>query len=185
MGYKSALRSLAAAQRRSEREARRRQREFERKEKQIAKMEALERARFEVEQYENYVEVITSIHKDCGEEWCWDIINKSPEIRRPQEDWFTTHSEKAEEALEAYSPSRRDRLLRRTESRKEELSKAVEKAYERDHAEFQEALDMYNVKHREWVELTKLSEGILENDPEAFTFALNLLNPINVYDYLF
>ena len=56
MGYKSVLRSVAAAQRRSEREARRRQREFARKQKQVAKMQELERARFEVEQYENYIE---------------------------------------------------------------------------------------------------------------------------------
>ncbi len=179
MGYKSVLRSVAAAQRRSEREARRRQSEFARKQKQVAKMQELERARFEVEQYENYIEVITSIHRDCGEKWHWDVINKRPDPRRPEEESFKTHTGAAKIALEAYSPSRTDRILRRVDAQREELSQALKKAPERDRQEYQKALDEYMVKHREWVELQKLSNGILENDPEAYAFALELLNPFS------
>lgn len=67
MGWKGTLRSLAAAQRRAEREAKRRQRELERQRKQLEKMEELELAAYEVQTFENYVDLLQSVHKECSE----------------------------------------------------------------------------------------------------------------------
>lgn len=61
MGYKSYLRSAAAASRRREREAVCRQRELERQRKR-AKMDEAVRAQFEVQDYENQIE---RYHNTC------------------------------------------------------------------------------------------------------------------------
>lgn len=177
MGYKGFLRSVSAEVKRQEREAKRRQRELDKQRQQMAKMEHLELARFEVEQYENSIDVITSVHKDCGEEWNWEAIRRQTEPRKPHQDWFTKHEERAQKEKEEYSPGRRDRLLQPVDSQMEELSKAVILAREQDQGEYTDAVSNYQQEHREWVELQKLSESILNGDPEAFTFAIELLNP--------
>src|SRR5687767_11930022 len=67
----STLRSHQRADRRRQREAQKRFREFERQAKEQAKLSALAQARFEVERYENQLEVLLSVHKEQGETWNW------------------------------------------------------------------------------------------------------------------
>lgn len=62
MGYKSALRSLGAMARRAERDSIRRHNELARQRKQYEKMAELEMAAFEVAEYENQIEQLTTIH---------------------------------------------------------------------------------------------------------------------------
>jgi len=57
MGWRGYLRSAAAAHRQVQREALREQRELERQHRYLEKMEELERAAFEVQEYENYIKV--------------------------------------------------------------------------------------------------------------------------------
>lgn len=177
MGYKGVLRTIAAESRRQEREARRRQRELERRQKQIAKMQELERAQYEVDKLENYIEVITSIHKECGDHCDWEIIQQRPEPKEPQRDRIIMNVQQALLEKKTYSPSRKDRLMRRVDSRRKELDEAVEIAQRTDQKIFQFKQDKYLAKHREWVELQELSSRILANEPEAFTFAIELFNP--------
>jgi len=86
-----------------EREARRRQRELERQRKELARMQELERAKFEVDLYENYIDVIKSIHKDCGEEWNWQEISTSNPPEQPQLQ--RKNELEAQEAFDNYIPS--------------------------------------------------------------------------------
>lgn len=67
MGWKGAVRSLQASARRAERNAHRRQRELEKQQKEYAKMEALEQAAYEVDVYENHIDILLSMHKECAE----------------------------------------------------------------------------------------------------------------------
>ena len=83
MGWKGTLRSISAAQRRSEREALRRQRELERQQKQLEKMQELERASYEVQVYENYIEILATIQKDCSDPWNWESIQLLPPPDEP------------------------------------------------------------------------------------------------------
>lgn len=84
MTWKSTLRSINAAAKRAERESRRRQKEFEARRKQLQKAQELELAQFEVEEYENYIELIQSMHIDCDSEYDWNIIVNSPPSPEPQ-----------------------------------------------------------------------------------------------------
>lgn len=136
MGYKSFLRSVQAEARRQERAAKRRQRELERRQKEAHKMAELERARLEVEEYENYLEVVTSIHKDCGRSWNWNAIKGRPAPRRPKREFFTKNEDEARKASAEYSPSRKDKILRRAENRRNELLANIEESIAKDEQEF-------------------------------------------------
>ena len=74
MSVKGTMRSIIAAQRRAERELLKRQRELEKQRKQLEKMEEIERATYEVEVFDNHIDIITSIHKDCSDPWDWKKI---------------------------------------------------------------------------------------------------------------
>jgi hypothetical protein len=111
MTWKGTARSLAASARRSERESKRRQRELERQRKQLEKMQETERAAYEVQVYENYIDVLLSIHKDCGASWNWEgILNSSP----PREPEKSNLKERAAiTRFKNYKPSLKDKILTR------------------------------------------------------------------------
>ena len=83
MGWKGAVRSIGTAVRAMERDAKRRQRELEREQKHYERMEALEQAAYEVEVYENHIEIIQSLHKDCSELIDWLAISNSKQPKEP------------------------------------------------------------------------------------------------------
>ena len=63
MGWKGTILTIGAAARRAERDSKRRQMELEKRKKQYEKMQELEQAAYEVDVYENHIEVIKSLHK--------------------------------------------------------------------------------------------------------------------------
>lgn len=177
MSWKSTLNSMAAAQRRAEREAKRRQRELERQRKQLEKMEELERAAFEVEEFENYLDVLMSIHKDCGPTWNWKEISESP---RPQEPERRHNRElKAKAAHQSFTPGVSDKLLRRSDRKRDELSAAIGEAVAEDKREYEQALEDHRVALAEWEEQRALAARILSGDPDAFVKAIELVDPFS------
>ncbi|WP_460161336.1 hypothetical protein [Pseudomonas sp. S2_B10] len=82
MTWKGTLRSMQASARRAERNSKRRQRELEVRQKEFEKMEVLEQAAYEVEVYENHIDLLLSVHKDCGERIDWsEFANQPPPIK--------------------------------------------------------------------------------------------------------
>lgn len=175
MGWKGALRSMAAAQRRAEREARRRQRELERQREQLEKMQELEQAAFEVQVYENYVDLLRSVHKECGDDWDWEAIGSSDAPDRPIRE--QTHEESARSRLDSYEPGVVDKMLSRTESKRQELLTAVDEARQADEREYQEALGRYNVEYAEWEAARQLAVGITAGRATACLEAIKQTDP--------
>ena len=63
------------------REAKRVQREIERKQKEIDRLNELQRAALEVQAYENYINRLQSIHKDCADVHNWlEIATSAPPL---------------------------------------------------------------------------------------------------------
>src|SRR5262245_28882945 len=77
MGWKNLLRSVQAAARQYEREARRQQRALAKTYQQQARMQEGDRAAYEVAVCENRVELLRSVHKECGAPWDWKAIHAS------------------------------------------------------------------------------------------------------------
>jgi hypothetical protein len=102
MAFETNLRAIQAAERRQLRDSQRRFRELERQAKEQAKLSAIEQARLEVETYENHLEVILSVHKECGETWDWQAIAASLPPPPPQR---TSRNELRAKQLAAISPT--------------------------------------------------------------------------------
>jgi hypothetical protein len=177
MGWKGALRSLEADARRREREARRRQRELERQRAQLEKMQETERAAYEVQVYENYIDVLLSVHKDCAQPWDWEKIYSAPPPKKPERSDKRERAAQAE--LDGFKAGLTDKLLGRTESKREELIRAVAWAREADESACQEALKAYEQDHADWDATRELAGKILEGDSNAFTDAIIQAGPFH------
>jgi len=103
-----------------EREERRRQRELEQRNKELSRMQELERAKLEVDLYENYIDIIKSIHRECGEKLNWQIISSSNPPEPPERQ--LKNEIEAQKALDSYVPSFFDKLFRRVEKKKKHLT---------------------------------------------------------------
>lgn len=163
------LQKSIAASRRQEREAKRQQKELER-------MQELERATYEVEVYENYIEVISSIHKECRENWNWDKIKSTKAPVEPQP--LKTHEHDAQKAIDNFSPSFLDKKFKkRLEKKKDNFLKKLVEAKELDKTEYQKAYEEYKKKYEEWNTLNEMAGKICEGNIEAYPEVIKYVNP--------
>lgn len=177
MSWKSTVRSLAAAQRQVEREAKRRQRELEKRRKELERMEEIEIARHEVEAYENYIDVLMSIHKDCGPAWNWYQVSRISPPGKPERK--SSHELKARKALEEFEPGIIDKALRRVDTKVESLTEAITEAARQDEEDYQNALKEYEAALAEWEEQRELASRIQSGDPEAYVQAIDSVDPFS------
>lgn len=175
MGWKGTLRSIQAASRAAEREARRRQRELAEQRKQLEKMEELEQAAHAVAVYENLLEVLQSVHKQCGPKWDWAIFKSTSPPEKPQSSH--TRERAARVQLRDYEPGAIDDLFRRATTKREKLAEAVKKARKADEKEYREAQKAYEQEYEEWQSTTGLASRILSGEPEASIEAIKEIDP--------
>jgi len=183
MGWKGAVRSIAATQRRAEREAIRRQRELERQHKQLEKMEGIERAAYEVQVYENYIERIQSVHKECADQWNWDTVKSTPPSK-PERSDFYEHEEAAKTELAQFKPSILDKVLGRTDAKRASLTEAIEEAKKSDQQEYELATTNYNQEYENWEILCKVADKVLAGDPAGYLEAIEQANPFDEVEEL-
>ncbi len=161
-----------------ERESRRNQRELERRQREIEKMEELERATYEVEVYENYLDVITSVHKECAAAVDWQAISSSSPPEEPKKK--NSLESEALIKLENYTPSFFDKLFKKIEKKEKGFQDKVEEAKKLDETNYQEKLDEFKRERDKWEIAKKICEGDVETYPEAIKHE----NPFNEFqDY--
>lgn len=157
MGYKGTMRSIGAAMRAAERDSKRKQREYEKRAKQLQKMQALERAEFEVEQYENELEVKVSLHKELSG-YNWIDIGK-PES--PVEPTYANKREvKARQKLETFKPGFFDKVFGGEMKKVEELENKLEKSIRKDKNDYEKLLEVWEKDVEEYKQLKNLYNGI-------------------------
>lgn len=160
MGLKATLRSIAAAERRNQRDSQRRLRDLERQAKEQAKLSAMEQARLEVETHENRLEVLLSVHKEQGETWDWRALAAALPPHRPPRN--SRHQFRA--LQQATLPSR--------EASANELEPTIEQARLRDEQEFREMLEAHTAEIEEWDRMKTLARRIIAGEPKAYTEAV-------------
>lgn len=177
MGWKGALRSMEAAARRVEREARRQHNELLRQQKQLQKMMERERAAFEVQLHENRIDLLRSIHKDCGTAWDWTAVYSAPVPTPPAR----THSreQSAQLALDSFEPSFWDKLVRRVESKRQVLSLAVKQARDAEESEYLEAVAEHQREMANWQERREIAGRVLAGDLQAFKQVIEEVGPFS------
>ncbi len=161
---------MEAAGRRAERDAQRRQRELQR-------MKERDQAVYDVEVYENYIELLQSVHKECSEPWDWEALysGEPPEQPNPTE----VHEEIAAAKFQQYTPNLFDKLLGRVDSKYATLTRAVEQAREKDQSEHRTALSAYEEDYTDWQETKEVSSKILAGEENAYLEAIEETNPFS------
>lgn len=177
MGWRGALRSINAANRRAGREAVRRQKELHRQQAQYAKMLQRERDALEVEEYEAYLQILGSIHRDCGPAIDWRALLAAPEPPPPAPS--RANEERAAQALATYKPGFMDRLFARVELRKRQLAAAVDRARAADAEENAQVVAAHREAVQSWADTRELARRILAGDREAELEAIEQLDPFN------
>lgn len=163
MGWKGTLRAIEAAQRRQQRESQKRLRELEHQAKEAAKLSSLEKARLEVETFENRLGSLLSVHKEQGETWDWTSVAASLPPPFPQKSLRNEYRARQQAAV----------LLARPDA----ATAMVEQAKLKDEEEFQSASKFYAEQLEEWDKLKNLARRILAGEHKAFTETLVEVNP--------
>lgn len=177
MSLKGTVRSVRAAYRTAERESQRRHRELERQRKQYEKMQELERAAYDVDVYENQLQVLLSVHKECGEKVDWMAIASVPEPQEPKK--VNIAEDAARRAENEYKPGFLDRTLKREGSKRDSLASAVQEAIGSDEADYRKAYEEWQAAKRDWKESRELALKILSGDLGAMLDATAELEPFS------
>ncbi|MEW8535383.1 MAG: hypothetical protein AB2565_01300 [Candidatus Thiodiazotropha endolucinida] len=177
MGWKGTVRSVGAAVRAAERDAKRRQRELEWQQKQYEKMQELEQAAYEVEVYENHIDVIQSIHKECSPPIDWNKIFSSKQPTEPQKN--NDNESEARQLLETYKPGFLDRLFKREEKKRALLSQNIDDAVKTDKAHYKSRISKWEKETEEWKESVAIAKALLDGKAEAKIKAIENLQPFS------
>ena len=135
------------------------------KQKEAMKQQAsteLEENRLKVEEAENYLDVIRSVHKECEEMMDWEEIENAPPpfvkgSKGPNE-------QEAQKALDEYRPGLGAKLF--GDKKRAELEKAVEDAKKADEELFEA-----------WQESIKSAQRIKEGDIDSYLEIIREANP--------
>lgn len=168
-GTRGLLRSI-------ERDARRYQRDLEKQKKELARMGELRRAKYEVEVYENHLDVLNSIHKDCGNVWDWEKIMTSKTPYEEQPTYKHENELEAQNLLNSYHPNFLERIFGKVEKKKANLLKNIEDAKEIDKAQHEKACEEYREKFNEWKTTTEIAKRIIDGDAQAYLEAIKEVN---------
>jgi hypothetical protein len=168
---------MEAAARRAERDARRQHNELLRQQKQYHKMLLREQAALEVQLFENRVELLRSMHKECGPAWDWHAIKTAPAPIAPIRSHERENAAKA--VLDNYQPGFWDKLFRRVVSKREVLSRAVESAQDQDAKAYLEAVGKHQTEYEEWQERKSIAERVLVGDLTAYKEVFEEIAPFS------
>ena len=177
MTWRGALRSIEAASRRMEREEQRRQRELERQAQAYEKMQQLEQAAYDVEVYENRIDMLKSVHKECGGEWDWQAIYSQEALAAPTQGADFENAALAK--LRAFKPNLVDKILGRTKSKITALNDAVEAQKQQDIAEYKQALKDHQEELEDLEEAKKLANRIIQGEESAYLEAIEETDPFS------
>jgi hypothetical protein len=174
---KGAMRSYGAVVRRIERDQQRNAREAAKRFKEQQKFIEFENAKQAVFDWENYVNMIQSVHKNCTDLIDWNQIKNSP---KPEKPILKSNNEnRAKIKLDTYKPSFLDKLFRSTEKKISKLKEGIEKGKLLDKEAFDSELKEYLEEINNWEELQKIAEGVQNKKPEAYKNALEYFNPFS------
>lgn len=158
MGWRGAIRSIAAAARAAERDAQRR-------DQAAAKEQTAANAADAVADWEGYIESLVSVHADLADaiDW-WSIANQpKPEVPIP----VTTHQERAMRALDDFKPRLFDVFRGGSSKRRRHLETDLAMAPSLDATVFKEGMAAYRAALSEWEADTDLARRLVVGDAAA------------------
>lgn len=140
--------------------------ELKRLQKQQEKLEQLERNRLEVDLFENKIDMIKSIHKECDSFVDWNEIKERTALFNREE--VGPKEKNALFELESYKPSFFDKILKKNEKKINELELKVQEAKKED-------LEDYN----SWQNMTRIAYEICNGDIDAYLKVIEEFRPLD------
>lgn len=169
------MRSSAALYRSQERAQQRRTREAARQYKIQQKEKEIVAATDAVEQYNEYVTVIKSMHKDATEKIDWQaMLNEAPPSAPARTD---THEKTAQQKLSTYTPSFLDKIFGSGPKKIKRLKQQVELAIQKDDAAHAQHLKKFEDQKEEYEFIQVTARGIAERDTQAYSDAIEYFEP--------
>jgi hypothetical protein len=158
MGWRGTLRSVGAAMRAAERDAQRRH-------KAAMKAQMIADAEDAVNDWENYIDDLLSVHVNLADEINWSQLAAAPKPEEPAR--ASLHETKAKVALERYKPGFIDKMFGQAEKRRASLQEALAKAPEKDEEAYQSALIEHQTALADWHSETDLARKLIAGETEA------------------
>jgi hypothetical protein len=137
-----------------ERAAKLRQKELQRQLKEMTKLNEQQRARLEVEAFENELEVLLSVHKQSSEPIDWKSLAVALPPHAPA---FSSRNH-----LRSFVSAA---LMNRQQQNQDQL---LQQAWSTDESAYRAACVKYEQEYAEWARWKSLGEKILVGDPAAF-----------------
>lgn len=129
-----------------------------------------------VEDYNEYINVLKSVHKVTIEKINWtDIKNESMPIKPINEN---QRENEARRKSENFKPSFLDKILGITQRKVKKLDDEIILAIEVDKKEYEQALKEYQSNKNDWEILQEIASGILKKDPLAYNAGIQHFTPL-------
>ena len=140
-------------------------RQLQAQQKQIQKEQERELAKYEVAVFENQVELVQSIHKECDEDVDWSSIrNSQPPFQQGEAG---PKEIEARRNYENYKPSFFQRLFKKEEKKYSQLSEQIQQAKTEDEQAY-----------KEWKELVEFSKKVLAGDIDTYFEVIEEMDPL-------
>lgn len=177
MGWKGNLKTGIAIARQIERSEKKRANNAAKQYKSMLKQEAFENGQKAIQEYNNYIELISSTHKETSEKIDWrDILNEA----EPTKPLLLDKKQKeAEFKLTNYKPTFFDKILGLSKRKLQKLEALLVSAKGADKRDYEGELQKYNAEYDEWKKYQDFAKGVLSSDPEAYEKVLEHLEPFS------
>jgi hypothetical protein len=166
MGWKGNVRSAVAFARRLEREEHRKASIAAKQYKAMLKQEEFDNGQRAVQEYNDYIELISSTHKETSETLNWEDILNEPAPARPE--LKDEQQRIAQKKLAGYRPSFFDRLFGSSKTKLHKLETLVVSAKEKDKKVYEKELEQYNSDFAEWEKYKVIAKGVVASDIETY-----------------
>jgi hypothetical protein len=139
-------------------------------EKELAKHNERARAAHEAAEFQNYLDLLVSLHKDCGEAWDWEMHRSAPQPPAPQPS--NRNELIATEALRTYVPGFFEKLFGGAKKRTSSLELGIAHARAADQEEYGRMFHQHQSDTELWNWRRALAARILTGDAAAYPEAL-------------
>lgn len=173
--FNTLMRSSAAAYRRIERDQQRKAREASRQFKAQSRLDAITDAARAVAEYNNYISILKSVHKEATEQINWESILKDEPPTMP--DQVNEHGSKAAHRQSSYTPSFFDKLFGSEASKRKKLQQDVETARAKDEKAYLERLRQFEQDKLDYSHLQEVTKGVLNKQVDSYKDAIIFFEP--------
>lgn len=125
--------------------------------------------------YNNYIQSLLCIHKECAETPIPEKFPASAEPKLPVRQ--SLNQDIAEQELSSYAPTVLDKVLGQSKKKISNLMKNTEQAKRYDDLIYNAALREFRNDHQKWIRIQRITGGIREGNTAAFDEAIEFFEP--------